>query len=827
MLRLIFVFAFLITFQTIFSQVSLNPNLSTLDYSAPREYEIGGITVTGIKFYDQNVIAHLSGLKIGDKIMVPGEKISQAIEKLWRQGLFSDISIYATQIVGDAIFLEIELKERPRLSKFGFTGVSKGEADDLREKIKLIRGTQITDNLLISSKNTVRQHFVDKGFYNTTVEITQQDDSTLANTVILNIAVDKKKKVKINAINIEGNTVLIDRKLRRAMKDTKQKAWWNIFKASKYIPENFEKDKEKLIAKYLEKGYRDAKIVWDTIYRFDEKTMNIDLRVEEGRKYYFRNINWVGNTKYTSQALSLVLGIKKGDVYDNSVLNDKLFVSENAVSSLYLDDGYLFFNVTPVEVLVENDSIDIEMRMYEGKQATVNKVIITGNTRTNEHVIRREIRTKPGQLFSRSDIIRSNRELATLGFFDPEKLDVKPTPNPSDGTVDLEYIVEEKASDQLELSGGWGGGMVIGTLGVTFNNFSVRNIFKGEAWHPLPTGDGQKLMIRAQTNGTYYQAYSISFVEPWLGGRKPNSLSVSAYHTIRSSGQLYNYEQAMKVSGVSVGLGRRVAWPDDFFVLSHDLSFQRYTLENYAEGYFLFTNGKSNNISLTTTLSRNSMDQPIYPRRGSLFSLSCQVTPPYSLFDNYDYTKLPTEEKYKWIEYHKWKFKSSWFTNVVDKLVLNTRAEFGYIGYFNKEIGQSPFETFQLGGDGLSGYSYYGTEIIGLRGYDNGPNNRGSITPYNQLGNMYDKFTLELRYPLALQPSSTIYVHTFVEGGMAWNQAKEFNPFHIKRSAGMGFRIFLPMIGVLGLDWGYGFDKIPNQPDGNGSHFAFVIGPQF
>lgn len=825
MLRFVHFIVFICLSGFIAAQVSSSSTLQ-IDYSNPRDYEIGGITVSGVKYYEPTVIIHLSGLKVGDKITVPGENISHAIEKLWKQGLFSDIKIYATQIVGSTIFLDIELKERPRLSKFSFTGVSKSEADDLREKIKLMRGTQVTDNTLITAKNTVRKHYVDKGYYNATVDIIQKDDTTMANTVILDIVVNKNKKVKINQIKFDGNTYLTESKLRRSMKDTKIKMWYRFYKVSKFVPENFEKDKENIIAKYQENGYRDAAILWDTVYRFNENLLNIEMKIDEGRKYFFRNITWVGNTMYTSDVLSQVLGIKKGDIYDQKVMNNKLYVSENAVSSLYLDEGYLFFSVTPVEVLVENDSIDLEMRIYEGKQAVNNRIIITGNTRTNEHVVRRELRTKPGQLFCRSDIIRSNRELATLGFFDPEKLDVKPTPNPSDGTVDLEYIVEEKASDQIELSGGWGGGMVIGTLGLTFNNFSVGNIFNKEAWKPLPTGDGQKLMIRAQTNGKYYQAYSLSFVEPWLGGKKPNSLSVSLYHTIRSLGtSLLEIDQFMKVSGVSVGLGRRIQWPDDFFVLSHDLSYQRYALKNFT-GYFLFSNGKSNNISLTNTLSRNSMDQPIYPRRGSLFSISMQLTPPYSLFDNYDYSKMTDNEKYKWIEYHKWKFKSSVFTNLIDKLVLNTRAEFGYLGFYNSEIGPSPFESFQLGGDGLSGYSYYGTEIIGLRGYDNGPSNRGSLTPPKG-GNLYDKFTLELRYPLSLNPSATIYVHTFVEGGNAWYAAKEFNPFDIKRSAGVGFRIFLPMIGVLGLDWGYGFDQIPNQPDANRGHFAFVIGPQF
>ena len=821
----IFVAVLLILTINLFSQETINSKLSSIEYSNPQKYEIGGITISGVKYLDHNALIHLSGLKVGSIISVPSEDISEAIKKLWKQGLFSDIKITATKIISDKIFLDIYLKERPRLSKFAFSGVKKGEATDLRDEIKLIRGSQVTDNVINNTINTIKKFYINKGFLNVEVNISQKEDTLIGNSVILKINVDKKNKVKINDIVFEGNNVLSSVKLRRAMKETKIKRWFRLFKASKFISSNYEEDKNKIIAKYNENGYRDAKIVTDTVYPFDDKTIQIKMKIKEGDKYYFRNIAWIGNTKYNSEFLDRVLGIKNGDVYDESILNKKLFVDDNAVSSLYLDNGYLFFSVTPVEVMVENDSIDLELRIYEGKQARINKVTVTGNTRTHDHVVRREIRTKPGQLFSRSDIIRTNRELATLGYFDPEKLDVRPVPNPANGTVDIEYVVEEKASDQIELSGGWGGGMVIGTLGLTFNNFSARNLFNGKAWRPLPSGDGQQLSIRAQTNGTFYQAYSMSFVEPWLGGKKPNSLSVSIYHTIRTLGNyIYQTDQRMKVSGLSVGLGRRLSWPDDFFTLSNSISYQRYDLHNY--DYYIFSNGTSNNISLSTTFSRNSVDQPIYPRRGSLFSLSLQLTPPYSLFNDKDYSDMDTDEKYNWIEYHKWKFKSAWYTTLVDKLVLYTNAELGYLGYYNKTIGPSPFESFQLGGDGLSGYNMYGTETIALRGYDNGSNNRGSLTPRNG-GNLYTKYTAEIRYPVSLNASATIYVLAFAEAGNAWYDIKNYSPFNVKRSAGVGVKFFLPMLGMLGLDWGYGFDEIPGQPDANKGQFAFSIGQRF
>ncbi len=828
--------------------------LSKIDYAKPKEYEIGGITISGIKYLDQNVLVHLSGLKVGETITVPGDRITQAIHKLWNHGLFGDVEISATKIVGNSIFLDIYLKERPRLSKFAFDGVSKSEADDLREEIKLIRGSQVTDDVLSLTENRIKKFFIAKGYYNTQVEIAQREDSLMPNTVILDINVDKKEKVKINEIIFEGNTMFTDEKLRRYLKETKQKTWYNIFKASKYVESTFEEDKGKLIAKYNEKGYRDAKIEVDSVYRFDDKMLNVYIKIFEGNQYFFRDVTWVGNSKYPSELLDRELKITKGDVFDQSILDKRLFGDEDAVSSLYLDRGYLFFSAVPVEVQVDNDSIDLEIRIYEGKQATINKITITGNTRTNEHVIRREIWTKPGDLFSRADIIRTNRELANLGYFDPEKLDVRPVPNQADGTVDIEYVVEERASDQIELSGGWGGGMVIGTLGLTFNNFSLGNIFNLESYSPLPTGDGQKLSIRAQTNGKYYQSYSMSFTEPWLGGKKPNSLSVSIHHSIQSQYSYYNRSsvntgQNMQITGVSVGLGKRLTWPDNFFTLYNALSFQRYKMNDYNYSSFIIKDGSSHNFNFTTVFGRNSVDQPLYPRTGSNISLSLSVTPPYSLFkeDNFwllsDSEKQAIEDdnvgnseslinqaetanKYKWIEYHKWKFKSEWYTQIMNKLVLRTNIEFGYLGYYSKNLGYSPFETFQLGGDGMSGFSYYGTDVIPLRGYDNGYQSRGSLTAYPQ-ANVYDKFSLELRYPLTLNPSATIYALAFLEAGNSWYDINDMNPFDVYNSAGVGLRFWLPMFGMLGVDWGYGFDPVYGQSSAAGGQFAFTIGQQF
>ena len=782
-------------------------NLDGLSYSTPKEYEIGGITVSGTKHLDRKVLIMLSGLSVGDKITLPGDQTGAAIKKLWNQGLFSDISISATRIQGELVFLNFHFQERPRLSKFSFPKIKKGEADDLREKIKLSKGKVLTEHLKITTRAKVLDYYRDKGYLNTTVELSQKVDSSLKNSVMLIILIDKKEKVKINEIKIAGNEAFTEKKVRRMLKDTKQKTPFNIFANSKFLEESYEADKLKVIEQYNDKGYRDTKIVSDTIYKHDEKTINIELTINEGYQYYFRHITWTGNTKYTSRQLNDILAIQKGDVYNQTTLNTHLYMNPKGgdVSSLYLDDGYLFFSITPIETNIEGDSIDMEMQIYEGKQARINKITITGNTKTNDHVIMREIRTKPGQLFSRADIIRSQRELAQLGYFDPEQLDVKPMPNATDGTVDIEYVLVEKSSDQIELSGGWGGyGGIVGSLGVIFTNFSAKSMFKKGTWRPLPAGDGQRLSIRAQSNGTWFQSYNFSFTEPWLGGEKPRSFSISAYNSMRTNGIKKNEagRAHFKTTGASVGLGLRLKKPDDFFTLFTQLGYQHYDLENWSST-FAFNDGTSNTLSATVTFARNSIDQPIYPRSGANISLTTQATLPHSLWDGIDdYSGLTSEEIFAWNEFHKWNFKLSWFTRLVENLVINTRVQFGFLGRYNKKLEVTPFERFSVGGSGLSGFTLYGTQVVALRGY---PDN--SLSPSANGGStIYDKFTFELRYPLSLNPSATIYGLAFLEAGNAWNKIDNFEPFDVRRSAGVGVRIFLPMFGLLGFDYAYGFD---------------------
>lgn len=726
--------------KTILSAILLIVSLSTyaqekdsssfkngIDFATPKQYVVGGVKITGLRFLDPQTLVNLFGVDEGKTITIPGDAISKGIKKLWKQGLFSDINVSVVKQVGDTAFLNIDLVERPRVSKIAYNGVKKSEQESLKEKLTLRVGDQLTEYLLSNAATTIKKFYGEKGFRNVVVDIVQSNDTVVANGVRVTFNVDRLKKVKISDITFEGNIAIPDGKLRRAMKKTHRKDL-NIFKSAKFVASSYDEDKVKVIDYYNEKGYRDAKIISDSIYTVNDKRIGITIKVEEGPKYYFRNIVWVGNTKYPSEFLAAILKINKGDVYDKSLLEKRLSTDENSVSTLYMDDGYLFFNVEPTEVRVEKDSIDLEMRIYEGKQATISKVIISGNTKTNEHVIRREVWTKPGELFSKSDIMRTNRELAQLGHFDPEKMNVIPMPNQADGTVDLKYILEEKPNDQLEISGGWGANMFVGTVGIRFSNFSARRIFEKKAWRPVPSGDSQSLSIRAQTNGTYYKAYSLSFQEPWLGGKRPTSLSVSLYHTIQNnSSVLYQTSsQYMKVSGVSVGIGKRLKWPDSYFTLSNEVNYQNYNLSNWSG--FLFTNGQAHIFSIKSTFGRNSTDQPIYPRRGSNFSLSVQLTPPYSAFTNKDYRpenkSMSPQERYRFIEYHKWAFRSTWYNQLAGDLVLCTNMQFGYLGYYNSGLGYSPFEGFDLGGDGMSGYNLYGKETIGLRGYEN-----SSLTP--------------------------------------------------------------------------------------------------
>ncbi len=857
--------ALLLITTAIHAQIKLGDDLSEIDYSSPKEYIIGGVTVSGVQYLDHNVLVMLSGLQVADRIEIPGDKIRKAIEKLWAQGLFDNIRITATKFSDDLIFLNIDLKERPRLSKFSFKGLKKSEADDLREKIKLMKGDVVTENVIIRSTNIIKKHFNGKGFLNTDVEIQQVvSDSLKANEISLVIKVDKNQKVKIDQINFTGNENMSDAKLKKTMKNTKDKGvlkpfqaldnivfglpeklltlnrdtiidYFNytiseslrlrIFKASKFIQNDFDEDLNSIIAKYNNEGYRDAVIVKDSIYRVGPRTINLDIVINEGRRYYFGDIRWVGNTKYTAEQLNDVLKLKRGDIYNQSEMDANLNYNPNEidVSTLYLDDGYLFFSVTPVEVRVENDTIDIEMRIREGKQATINKIILKGNTRTNDHVVMRELRTRPGQMFSRTDIIRTTRELAQLKYFDPEKIVPTPIPNPADGTVDIEYKVEETSSDQIELSGGWGYGRVVGTLGLSFNNFAASKLFKPGAWRPIPSGDGQKLSLRLQSYGKGFLSYSASFTEPWLGGKKPNSFSISYFHSLYSFGTKGTESyQSFKNDGFMLMLGKRLAWPDDFFTLVQRVSIQTYKLQNY--GNILNGNGRYNNYSYGVTFARNSIDSPIFQRSGSEVSVSLDVTPPYSLFSDKNYKSLTEEERFKWIEYHKWKFNFSLYRQIVGDLVLSARTKYGFLGAYNNDIGITPFDRYFLGGDGLSGYNNLdGREIIGMRGYSNESLTPDSYQSNNVGGTIYNKSTLELRYPLSLNPSATIYVMGFLEAGNAWRNFREFNPFALKRSAGVGVRVFLPMFGLLGLDWGYGFDEVPGQPSANKGQFHFSI----
>lgn len=838
-----------------------NDSVPEIYYSSPQRYTIEDITVSGIKHYEASLLINISGLAVGQEISIPGDDITNAIKKFWRHGLFSDVTISATKRVGSKIWLNINLTERPRLSLINYHGMKKSEREDIEGSIGMIKGSQVTPNLINRTRQIITAHFVEKGFHNVEVNIVQRDDIANENQLIIDIYVDKKEKVRIDNLYIAGNEVLSYNKINRSMKKTNGKKIINFFRTKKFIDEEYKNDKQTLIAKYNELGYRDAIIVADSVAPGElENTVDVYLSVEEGRKYYFGDFNWVGNTKFPSDQLEFQMRIKSGDVYNQALLNERLESDEDAVGSLYSDNGYLFYNLQPVEVAIVADSlINLEMRIQEGPQATLSNVAIRGNTKTNEQVARRELRVKPGQLFSKSALMRSVRELSQLGHFDPETLgqNLEVIPNAEDATVDLIFNVDEKANDQIELSGGWGAGMFVGTLGLSFNNFSIQNFFDKESWKPLPSGDGQTLSLRAQTNGKYYQNYSISFREPWLGGKRPNSLSVSAYRSIQTgvsnnygyygSGSGYNpynsygsgygsgygnqyptYDDSkhLNVTGVSIGFGKRLSWPDDYFMLYEELSFQHYDILNW---YFLgFETGKSNILSLTSTLTRSSIDNPIYTRRGSKFSVSLQLTPPYSMFNDLDYNDATDAEKYKFIEYHKWKFSAQSFTPLSNdaKLVLMSRAEYGFLGSYNKDA-QSPFERFNLGGDGLSGYNLYGSETIGLRGYEN-----GSLTYYDKYnqsaGNIYTRLTMELRYPLMLETSSTIYALAFVEAGRSWGDFKDFNPFELKRAAGAGVRIFLPMFGMMGIDWAYGFDQAERLATGsNGSQFHFIIGQQF
>lgn len=822
----------------------------------PKTYRLAPLQIQGADYTDKNVIALLSGLSAGEEIKIPGDKISDAIRKLWKQGMFEDIQVLQDKIIGNDLFLIIKVVERPRLTKFKFRGdVKKSDAEDLRAKIKLMQERVVTDYMIGNIKNIVKEFYVNKGYYFAKVNIlTEKDTAARTPHITLTIDVRKGKTVRIQDIFIKGNTTITSAVLRRSLEESKAFRWYFPFNSGKYLEENLEKDLPGIVEKYNAKGFRDARITKDTVYFVSQDRVAIEITVEEGKKYYFGKFKWYGNTKYRNGQLDTILNIKPGTVYDKSKLEQKLFMNPNGydISSLYLDDGYLFFQANQQESNIHNDTIDFDILMYEGKQATINKVTIKGNDKTNDHVIYREIRTRPGQLFRRTDIMRTQRELAQLGYFNPEKLDIRPTPNPADGTVDIEYVVEEKPSDQIELSGGWGGRTVsqaggqqglgiIGTLGVSFTNFSTRNIFKREAWRPLPSGDGQKLSIRAQTNGPTYQSYNFSFTEPWLGGKKPNSLTFSFFHSVFSNGAKKYYKTEtgdkvenparahMLVTGTSLGFGRRLKWPDNYFSMYNSVSYNHYDLKNWTS--FIFSNGTANDLNFGLNISRNSVDAPIYPKSGSNFVFNAQLTPPYSLFNGKDYTNMEPAERYKYIEYQKYKFTAEWFTQLTNQkaaegkearnAVLRTKIGYGFLGMYNKEVGLSPFERFYMGGSGISGFqNFVAREIIGLRGY---PDNSISSPVGDPI---VARYTLELRYPVSLNPQATIFLLGFAEAGNTWRNFRSFNPFDVKRSAGFGMRVFLPMFGMLGIDYGWGFDSVPGKPGiGNGQgQFHFTIG---
>lgn len=810
-----------------------------VNYERPVKYILGGVRVEGVKIIGEKQIIQQAGLNIGSEITVPGEQTAAAVNRIWAQRFFSHVSLEIDSLSAkrDTVYLVLNLQERPRVSRWSFRGIKNSEQSDLQDRLHLRRNTELSEYVIRSSVGVIKDYYKEKGYINAEVNVIQHNDSIVKNAVRVTFDIDRKSKVKIKKITFEGNDNVPDGKIISKMNKTRDMRFRNLFKSKKFNEKEYENDKVSMISAFNEAGYRDARIVKDSIYYIEEDRLGIHFVIDEGQKYYFRDIRWSGNSLYTSEQLNEVLMIEKGDVYDVVNLQKRLHGDPKRefmdVQSLYADRGYIFFSITPVETNIAGDSVDVELRIVEGKPATFNKIIISGNTITNERVVRRMLFTKPGYLYSQSMLERSLREIASMSNFDPEHAfdhtkGYSVIPNGLNNTVDVSYNVLEKPNSQFELSGGWGGYSFVGTIGVSFNNFSIRRLFKKGAWRPVPLGDAQTLALRFQTNGTYYTAGSISFVEPWLFGKRPTSFNLSGYYTRQTNSYYFfqNPNEYMEVYGIAAGLGSRLKWPDSYFTLYHELSWQTYNLNDW--GYnFLFDTGKSNNISYKISLNRNSTDQPIYPREGSDFTLSLQITPPYSLFrdPNTDYKSMSDQDKYRWIEYHKWTFKGSLYIKLIGDLVLMTRAQFGYLGFFNRNLGYSPFEGYQVGGDGMSGYNTYGSEIISLRGYEN-----YSLTPVSSdgvyVGHVYDKFTIELRYPILLQPSTTIYALAFLEGGNCWEDIRDFNPFEIKRSAGVGIRLMLPMVGLLGVDWAWGFDPIPGKTRG-GSNFHFVIGQQF
>ena len=872
---LFFISYFVFSVSAVAQDVIVNPDISYA--GTPRQLEIGGLAVKGVEGYEDYVLTGLSGLSVGQVVSVPGTEITEAIKRYWKHGLFSKVAITADSIVGQKVYLCIHLATRPRVSTINYYGLKKSEREDMETKLGIMRGAQITPNMIDRAKILAKKYFDDKGYKNAEIDIVQRDDVTSKNEVILDVNIDKKAKMKVRQIIFDGNEQLKDSKIKGNLiskgafgKINEAGKLRNFFKAKKFTPERYDEAKKALIEKYNELGYRDAAILEDSVWTVDDKHVNVYVKLDEGQKYYLRNITWVGNTVVTSDYLSAVLGMKKGDVYNQKHLKKRLTDDEDAVGNYYWNNGYLFYNLDPVEVNIVGDSIDLEMRIQEGTQAHISHVRIYGNDRIYEEVVRRELRTKPGDLFSKDALQRSARDIASMGFFDPEKVNPDIKPNYEDGTVDINWMLEQKSNDQLEFSLGWGQTGVIGRVGIKLNNFSMRNLFGKNKMHRgiMPIGDGEQLSLSLQSNGSYYSSISAGYSTGWFGGKRPNSFSVNAFYskqsdissTYRNSAWMNNYynyyggygsynsgyydytsmmddDKYIKLFGASIGWGKRLRWPDDYFQLGIQLAYTRYMLRDWS--YFIISNGNCNNINLGITLSRTSTDNQLFPRRGSEFLASVTLTPPWSAFDKKNYGAMATAEtyntdidrynaelqdKYRWIEYHKWKLKTRSFTALSGGqkcFVLMTRVELGLLGSYNKDK-KSPFETFYVGGDGMSGYSSgYAEETIGLRGYEN-----GSLTPYRAEGYAYDRFTLELRYPFMLG-NTTIYGLGFLEGGNAWNEVKNFNPFDIKRSAGLGVRIFLPMVGLMGIDWAYGFDKAYSGSTKGGSQFHFILGQEF
>lgn len=837
-----------ILWTAIFSLIGISSlwaqGLGEVSYDFPKTFTISGFEVEGAESVTPNSVILHTGLAIGDDITIPSQDIPDAIHRLWDQNVFNDVEISADKVIDDKIFLLIKVQERPRLFTYSFRGITKSQSEDLREKTRFVRGAMWTPEKEKRTTRIVRNYFMEKGFYNTKVNYVLEDEETMKNRVRLRIMVDKGTRIRINDIKIDGNQDFSDKRLVRKQKELKERRWWRIWARSKYVPKSMTESKANLVAFYRENGYRDAEIISDTVYNFDENSLDVEMEIYEGQQYYIRNIEFSGNLKYSADSLRSILGIEKGDLYDAGRLDSRLTGDPTSqdLSGLYLDDGYLFFRADPVEVAVVEDSIDLEIRIVEGPQATIRKINIEGNTKTSDYVILRELRTVPGQKFSRADLIRSQREILNLGYFNQENLQVQPIPDPINGTVDITYVVEEKPSDQLQIQGGWGGqirdaagnviaGGFVGTVQLGFNNFSTKKFFQKGAWNPIPAGDGQRLNIAVQMNGVGWQNYSVSFLEPWLGGKKPNSLGASVNYTVNQN-RTTNF--SMRTLGTTVDFGRRLKWPDDFFRGMTSASYKYYDITNGSLGFgaLTFDDAFINVFALRQTFDRTSIDAPIYPRSGSRVTFSVEATPPFSLFGNQDYSELSDAEKFKFLEYHKWSFQGDFFFEIAKNLVIRPRIQYGYLGTYNQDYGISPFERYYLGGSGLGQFNFYGYEYVGLRGYpDNsiGPRPVGGTEGTQAIGgNILNKYTLELRYPITLNQAAPIWVLAFAEAGNTWLGFDEFKPYDLKRSAGIGARVMLPMVGLLGVDWGYGFDKIhPTSTSVAGSNFTFLIGQEF